>query len=67
MARSPHVAGATIEQRVAQVRGIVAERVIVSTQLDPPLSLRVLAAYSGLSVRKLRDAPGGGSVSTLKF
>ena len=42
-------------QRVAQVRGVLAERVVVSTPLDPFLTLRVLAAYSGLSVRKLRD------------
>ena len=37
------------------VRGVVAERVIVSTQLDPFLSLKALAAYSGLGVRTLRD------------
>jgi excisionase family DNA binding protein len=29
--------------------------VVVSTPLDPFLSLRALADYSGLSVRKLRD------------
>ncbi len=40
---------------VAQVRGVLAERVTVSTQLDPFLSIRALASYSGLSVRKLRD------------
>jgi hypothetical protein len=39
---------------VGQVRGVVAERVIVSTPLDPFLSLRALAAYSGLGVRTLR-------------
>ena len=39
----------------AQVRGILAEQVMVSTALDPFLSLRALAGYSGLSVRKLRD------------
>jgi len=38
-----------------QVRGVLAERVIVSTQLDPFLSLKALATYSGLSRRKLRD------------
>jgi hypothetical protein len=43
------------DSRVAQVRGVLAERVVVSTQLDPFLPLRALAAYSGLSVRKLRD------------
>lgn len=40
---------------VGQVRGILAERVALSTPLDPFLSLRALASYSGLSVRKLRD------------
>ena len=44
-----------MKEHVAQVRGVLAERVIVSTTLDPFLSLRALAAYSGLSVRKLRD------------
>lgn len=38
-----------------QVRGILAERVIISTQLDPFLSLKALAVYSGLSVRTLRE------------
>jgi len=44
-----------MNERVAQVRGVLAERVVVSTPLDPFLALRALAAYSGLSVRKLRD------------
>ena len=39
----------------AQVRGILAERVVVSTELDPFLGLKALAAYSGLGIRKLRD------------
>jgi hypothetical protein len=39
---------------VGQVRGILAERVVVSTALDPFLSLKALAAYSSLSVRTLR-------------
>ena len=40
---------------IGQVRGVVAaERVIVSTTLDPFLSLKALAAYSGLGVRTLR-------------
>ena len=38
----------------AQVRGVLAERVIFGTQLDPYLSLRALAGYSGLSTRTLR-------------
>jgi lambda repressor-like predicted transcriptional regulator len=41
-------------QAVAQVRGVLAERVVVSTPLDPFVSLRALATYSGLSVRTLR-------------
>jgi len=43
------------KQRVAQVRGVLAERVIVSTPLDPFLSMKALASYSGLSDRKLRQ------------
>ena len=39
---------------VGQVRGVIAERVVVSTPLDPFLSLRALATYSGMSVRTLR-------------
>ncbi len=39
----------------AQVRGILAERVVLSSAADPFLSLRALADYSALSVRKLRD------------
>lgn len=39
---------------VGQVRGVLATRVIVSTELDPFLPLRALAAYSGLGVRTLR-------------
>jgi hypothetical protein len=37
------------------VRGIVAERVVISAPADPFLDLRALADYSSLSVRKLRD------------
>ncbi len=40
---------------VGQVRGVLAERVIISTALDPFLSLRALAGYSGISVRKLHE------------
>ena len=48
------MAGA-MKERVAQVRGVLAERVIVSTPVDPFLSLKALVVYSSLSVRKLRD------------
>ncbi len=44
-----------IGQPVAQVRGVLAEQVVISIPLDPFLSLRALASYSGLSVRKLRE------------
>jgi len=44
-----------VSERVAQVRGVFAERVIISTALDPFLSLRALSAYSNIGVRKLRD------------
>lgn len=40
---------------VGLVRGVVAERVVMSTEFDPFLPLRALAGYSGLGVRKLRD------------
>jgi hypothetical protein len=49
------MAGAMKKERVAQVRGVLAESVIVSTPVDPFLSLKALAVYSSLSVRKLRD------------
>jgi hypothetical protein len=39
---------------VGQVRGVLAERVVLSSDLDPFLPLRALATYSGLSVRTLR-------------
>src|SRR5262249_23714666 len=42
-------------REVHQVRGILAERVIVSTLLDPFLTLKALAAYSGIGLRKLYD------------
>jgi hypothetical protein len=41
-------------ERVGQVRGVLAERIVVSIPLDPFLSLRTLATYSGLSTRTLR-------------
>jgi hypothetical protein len=53
-ARSTRTAGSARE-RVGQVRGVLAERVVVGTHLDPFLDLRALSAYSSLSVRKLRD------------
>jgi len=40
---------------VDQVRGVLAERVVISTLLDPFLTLKALAKYSGISVRKLRE------------
>ena len=42
-------------QPVAQVRGVLAEQVVLSGALDPFLSLRALANYSCVSVRKLRE------------
>lgn len=45
----------TPSRQPTQVRGVLAERVIVSTPLDPFLSLKALASYSGLSVRRLRS------------
>ena len=44
-----------MKQPVGQVRGVLAERVVVTTELDPFLDLRALSSYASLSVRKLRD------------
>jgi len=41
--------------QASQVRGVLAERVVISSALDPFLSLQALATYSSLSRRKLRD------------
>jgi len=41
--------------QASQVRGVLAERVVISSELDPFLSLQALATYSSLSRRKLRD------------
>jgi excisionase family DNA binding protein len=40
---------------VGQARGVLAEQVVLSSALDPFLSLRALASYSCVSVRKLRE------------
>jgi len=37
------------------MRGILPERVVLSTVLDPYLPLRALSTYAGMSVRLLRD------------
>ncbi len=47
----PHAPG----RPVTQVRGVIAERVIVSTELDPFLPLKALGASGGCSERWLRD------------
>jgi hypothetical protein len=39
---------------VDQVRGVLAERLIIGTHLDPYLSLRALSDYCCLSIRTLR-------------
>jgi excisionase family DNA binding protein len=38
------------------VRGVLADRVVVSTQLDPFLTLKAAKDYTGLSVKTLRRA-----------
>ena len=50
-ARRPFRSG----EPMAQVRGVLAEQVVFSSTLDPFLSLRALANYSCVSVRKLRE------------
>jgi Helix-turn-helix domain len=52
--RSPRAPQARVGQPVGQVRGVLAEQVIVTTPLDPFLTLRALAGYSGMSPRWLR-------------
>jgi hypothetical protein len=50
-----------VKRELGQVRGILADQVAVSIPLDPYLSLRALAGYSSLSIRRLRtllDDPG---------
>jgi hypothetical protein len=54
-----------MSERVGQVRGVLAERVAVSIPLDPFLSLRALATYSGLSVRTLRSHIDGEPATSL--
>ena len=49
------VAGSPVGREVAQVRGVLADRVVVSTMLDPFLTLRALVAYSGIGLRKLYE------------
>jgi len=53
--RGPRIGRGAPSQSVSLFRGTIADRVAVTVSLDPYLSLRALAAYSGLSVRKLRD------------
>ncbi len=43
----------SVGEPVCQVRGILAERVIISTALDPFMGLRALADYSGLGRKTL--------------
>jgi hypothetical protein len=52
---NPHTRPRRAETAVGLVRGVLCERVSVSTPLDPWLSLKALATYSSLSVRKLRQ------------
>ena len=53
--RGPRIGRPGPSKPASLLPGTVAEGVAVSVPLDPYLSLRGLADYSGLSVRKLRD------------
>lgn len=44
-----------VSREAGLVRGVLAERVVISTPLDPLLDLRALATYSSLSRRTLRS------------
>ena len=50
------MAGVVNRHPVAQVRGVLADRVVVSTALDPFLSLKAASEYTSLSVKTLRRA-----------
>ena len=52
---APAVGGRPAGREVSQVRGILAEQVVVSTMLDPFLTLKALVAYSGIGLRKLYE------------
>src|SRR5207244_3696412 len=45
-----------VSDRVGQVRGVLAHRVVVSTIQDPFLSLKAASEYTSLSVKTLRRA-----------
>jgi excisionase family DNA binding protein len=45
-----------VSERVSQVRGVLAERVVVAVRLDPFLGLKAASEYMGLSVKTLRRA-----------
>jgi excisionase family DNA binding protein len=42
------------DRAIGQVRGVLAESVVLSTALDPFLSMKAASEYTGLSVRTLR-------------
>lgn len=45
-----------MKQVVGQVRGVLADRVVIGTPLDPYLNLKAASDYMGLSVKTLRRA-----------
>jgi len=54
--RAPHEPRPTRGAAVAQIRGVLAERVVLSTSLDPFLNLEAAAEYTSVSVKTLRRA-----------
>jgi hypothetical protein len=55
MTRSPRI-GRTPAEQPAQLRGVIAERIVWSSPADPFLTMKAAATYASLSERTLRTA-----------
>ncbi len=52
----PRIGRAPLDSDTRQVRGVFAERVVLSTALDPFLSIHAASDYASLREQALRDA-----------